>query len=96
MTVTYKNSKMVVITGKGSDQYTSVMPDGRISVSTEFDKVKSRAAFVDVPADAYCEGAVLRSAVNGVASGMDTSHCAADASCTSADCDFWVEIVRSK
>lgn len=55
MIVTYKNGKMVVITGRGSDQYTSAMLDGRISVSTEFDKVKSRSTVVDVSADGVCE-----------------------------------------
>ena len=84
LTVTDKDGKEIVLTDKGNGKYAFVMPSGKVSVSAAFGGVKSSSAFVDVPADAYYEDAVLWASDKGVTSGMDASHFAPDNICTRA------------
>ena len=95
LTVTDKDGKEIVLTDKGSNKYTFLMPSGKVSVSAEFAEVKSSTAFVDVPADAYYADAVIWAVKESVTTGTAaTAFTSGEQLHQSADRDFPVETVR--
>ena len=82
--MTDKDGKEIVLTDKGSNKYTFLMPSGKVSVSAEFAEVKSSTAFVNVPADAYYADAVLWAVKESVTTGTAATAFSPDSSCTRA------------
>ncbi len=79
-TITVKDAggSKIKLTDKGGGKYTFTMPGSKVTVSAEFTRIQTAAAFADVPAGAYyaeaVEWAVRNGITNGKADGLFGSH----------------------
>ena len=78
-----KNGDSLKLKDLGSDKYSFVMPDGKVSVEAEFVKTAA-TSFVDVPANAYFADAVKWAVDKGITNGLSDTMFGPYASCTRA------------
>lgn len=78
-----KNGDALKLKDLGSDKFSFVMPDGKVSVEAEFVKT-APTSFVDVPANAYFADAVKWAADKGITNGLPDTMFGPYASCTRA------------
>ena len=80
------NGNNVSVSSLGSNKYSFVMPDGRVTISTEFSPVSVAPAnpFTDVRQGDYFYDAVLWAVENGITNGTSATQFSPNQTCTRA------------
>lgn len=89
LSVTDTKGASVAVTDRGNGTFTFTMPDSRVKVTPDFQRISNTqpspaSGFADVPSGAYYHDAVQWAVSNGITGGVTGTSFAPNASCTRA------------
>ena len=84
LTVKDRNGQEIIIKKQTDEQYTFIMPEGKVNIEPVFEPSKKQTEYSDVTMDSYYHDAVHWAAANGITEGTGENTFSPHFSCTRA------------